>query len=174
METRMKGDRRVDLHAQDPLTRGGSSKRRQIALPFQPRKQTLISLGVVQLRPNHLDNVLSTYKPRLAIDIRLSPSFSSTGLTRIVFNRLLQERNVEYRTWPELANDFVGSFPDDVALEHYARYLSNCPDVEKLYQLVLRDGPILLLGHDPDHWTSERRVLVDTLGPDFDLIVEKQ
>jgi hypothetical protein len=148
----------------------------QLALCFvAPRPAALISLGTEELSVDRLTQVVRQYRPRLAVDVRLSPSFATWGLTRPIFNSILAEHNIEYRRWPELANHFVGDFLDyRLTLESYARYLAGCDAVRQLHDLISGSGPLLLLGRLPEHHESERGVLVDAMAriaPNFDLII---
>lgn len=149
----------------------------QLALPFMRHgPATLISLGTEDLDDTRLVAILMKYTPRIAVDVRLSPSFASWGLTRSLFNTILAERNIEYRCWPELANRFVGDFLDyRLTLDRYAHYLEGHEQVRRLHELIHARGPVLLMGRLPSHQMSERGVLADALaahGASFDLVIE--
>ncbi len=135
----------------------------------------LLSISIARTDPAGLETVLRNYAPRLAIDIRLSPSFSTWGLTRRIFSSLLEECGVSYRHWPALCNRFVGDFLDyRLTLDRYARYLNDCAEVAELAELIVSSGPVLLLGRMPEHDMSERGFLVDALRrirQDFDLVI---
>ena len=138
----------------------------QLSLPLVPPQATatVISVGLDDVSVEGLEHILRTYTPRLAIDVRLSPSFSSWGLTRRAFNALLEAWRIEYQYWESLCNRFVGDFLDyRLTLDRYATYLKDRAELHHLYELVHSSGPVLLLGRMPEHALSERGVLADAL-----------
>jgi hypothetical protein len=158
------------------LDRPSRQTHQQLALPLPAiRPATLVSISIDRVDPAGLETILRTYAPRLAIDIRLSPSFSTWGLTRRIFTSLLEDFGVGYRHWQELCNRFVGDFLDyRLTLDRYAQYLDELAELAELAELIVSSGPVLLLGRMPEHDMSERGVLVDALArirQDFDLII---
>jgi hypothetical protein len=137
----------------------------QLALPLvTPVRACVISVGLDDLSPAELERILRAYTPRVAVDVRLSPSFSTWGLTRRIFNDLLAAWRVEYQYWASLSNRFVGHYLDyRMTLDRYARYLEEHADLPRLHETIRDAGPVLLLGRLPGHEQSERGVLANAL-----------
>lgn len=150
----------------------------QLSLPLvASRPERVISLSLGDCEPGALEAIIVAEAPRVAIDVRFSPGFSTWGLTRPVFNQMMARYGVAYRCYPSLANRFVGQHLDySRTLVSYAAYLEQPDAAAELDALVadIASGPVLLIGSIPAHQGSERRVLLDLLaarGHRFELVL---
>jgi hypothetical protein len=165
-----------------PATSSGPSgpgRSYQLSLPgVVVRPETLVSLGMGDLDFDTFAAWLRRCGARAVLDLRVSASFRGVGFSVARVRQLLDATGVEYTRFPDLANVVEDLRVDPrVLLRRYEVHLEAArrrPLLDDLRSMVRR-GPAVVLGWEPEHRGSDREALVDVLRrvyvDSFDLVV---
>lgn len=137
----------------------------QMLLPFEAiRPRTLIVLGYHSVDFEAFSMVLSRYRIRALVDLRLTASFHGRGFFLSRTLELLFERNVQYMHIPDASNPFLSRYADrDLAAVHYGEMLRARADIVQKIAAVIPKGPVLLMDWHRERHTPDRNQLFDAL-----------
>jgi len=128
-------------------------------------RERVLSVGFDSLDFHSFRRLLLDTGVRHVFDVRHLASFRGRGFSPALAEATFRELGVSYQRCVDLANEHVGSSPNqELVLQRYATRLRAEPSatLRHIAECALR-APLLLLGREPAHFGTEREVLVELL-----------